>query len=91
MNRDKIIELLLATTATVVGCFTFQALWKWYVAVPFSYPQLRMVHIMGLAMLVSLVTHKFKKSENIEAEVIAEVIVFQFIVLIVGWALHFWM
>ena len=91
MNRDKIIELLLATTAAVVGCFTFQALWKWYVAVPFSYPQLRMVHIMGLAMLISLVTHKFKKSENIGMEVMAEAIAYQLITLTIGWALHFWM
>lgn len=55
--------VLVFVTATLEG-YVLSVLWGWFIVPVFAAPALRIPYAVGLALIVSMLTHKSKKPDD---------------------------
>lgn len=88
------VIFLIQPFSIVWKCVVVLNLWRWHM-VPFGLPELSMSHAVGLACLVSVLTHQFttkfedlEKHESFVSDMFSGSFVWPALLLLIGWVVR---
>ena len=93
-----VVLIPLIALGSIINGYVLRILWGWFIVPIFHLPSLTIAQAIGLSMVVGLLTHRSRNSDGREKtekekkkeliSFIAELFLFPFITLGVGWIVH---
>jgi len=85
---------MLLVVSSILKGYVLSILWGWFIVPVFSLPELTVVSAIGIAIVVSYLTHQYNENKGEGKSFdkrIAIIILRPFFVLLFGWVVHLFM